>query len=69
VGVSEQDGIALVDRIVAELNDWDATVRQAIPTRDGMTFGFSPYEAGPGVDGSLDLSVPWSVIRASRSPG
>lgn len=69
VGVSEQDGIALVERIVVELNDWDATVRQAIPTREGMTFGFSPYEAGSGVDGSLDLFVPWSIIQASRNPG
>ena len=69
VGGSEQEGIALVKGLVAELNDWDATVRQAIPTHEGMTFGFSPYEAGPGVDGSLDLFVPWSVIMTARSTG
>lgn len=67
VGVREHEGIARVKGIVAGLNDWDATVRQAIPTRGGMTFGFSPYEAGPGVDGSLDLFVPWSLIEAAKS--
>ena len=28
-------------------------IRQARPTGDGLLFGFSPYEAGPAVCGSL----------------
>ncbi len=54
--------------IVAELNGWDATVRQAIPNAEGLTFGFSPYEGGTGVLGSLDLFVPWCHVEEARTP-
>jgi hypothetical protein len=69
VGITEDDGVELIRTIVAGLNGWEATVRQALPSADGLTFGFSPYEGGWGALGSLDLFVPWPVITgASPSP-
>ena len=66
VDVEETEGVALVKDVIEELNGWNATVRQAIPTAEGLTFGFSPYEGGAGVDGSLDLFVPWEHFEEAR---
>lgn len=39
-------------------------IRQARPTREGLVFGFSPYEAGSFAEYTRDVFIPWDVLAS-----
>lgn len=62
-GFNPSGALPLATEIVSVVTSTrDPVLRQARPTRDGLVFGFSPYEAGSFAEYTRDVFIPWDVL-------